>query len=84
MIIEQLLQSCTKVCGGPYVKYKMGAYIYDLLINFLKCKSHWCLLYHTDFHRYPCRSTILRLNNLSFLIFLLMELFPNSRTQKYN
>jgi hypothetical protein len=26
----------------------------------------------------------LRLNNLSFLIFLLMELFPNSRTQEYN
>jgi hypothetical protein len=29
---------------GPRAKYKMWVYIYYLLINFLKCKPHWCKL----------------------------------------
>jgi hypothetical protein len=33
-IIEPLSQAYTDVS-------KIGVYIYDLLINFLKCKPHW-------------------------------------------
>jgi hypothetical protein len=70
-IIEPLSQAYTDVS-------KIGVYIYDLLINFLKCKLHWSLFYHINFHCYLLKSVILSFNNLSFFYFfhfLLMKLY---------